>query len=125
MNEALKTRLQASGWRSGTLRGYLLTRRAGIEFEVGASRGGDDRLTLLYRYHTETTHNDGEELLPADTDISRLYDAMTRIYLRIHERPDPSRVFGGGRTTRSTPSSPSPEQASSLPDPTQGTLDLD
>lgn len=125
MNETLKTRLTGSGWKSGTFRGYLMTRRAGIEFEVGPSRGGDGRLTLIYRYHTERTHTEGEETLPEDTDLPRLLDAMTGIYLRIHEKPDASRVFGGGRRPSAAsakdapPATPEP-----APDPGQGTLDL-
>ncbi|GAB4464100.1 MAG: hypothetical protein OHK0029_33670 [Armatimonadaceae bacterium] len=125
MNEILKSRLLASGWRPGTFRGYLLTRRAGIEFEVGPARGGEERLTVLYRYHTETTHAEGEETLPADADLSRVYDAMTGIYLRVHERPDPSRVFGGGRKSRNPVVSPSSTpDTTPQPDPGQGTLDL-
>ena len=124
MNELLKSRLTASGWRSGTLRGYLMTRRAGIEYEIGPSRGGDGRLTLVYRYHTETTHTEGEEHLAGDADQYQIYDVMTGIYLRIHEKPDASRVFGGGRR-RPDPQRPTPAtDGSSPPDPGQGTLDF-
>lgn len=123
MNDALKTRLSGLGWKSGTFRGYLLTRRAGIEFELGPSRGGDERLTLIYRYHTEQTHTEGEEALPADTDLPRLYDAMTSIYLRIHEKPDASRVFGGGRRPRASAPAPATE-APPTPPVGQGSLDL-
>jgi hypothetical protein len=125
MNDLLKSRLTTAGWRSGTLRGYLMTRRVGIEFEIGPSRGGDGRLTLLYRYHTETSNTEGEEHLPGDADLHHIYDAMTGIYLRIHERPDPSRVFGGGRRrSESQPPAPSGATPAPTPDPTQGTLDF-
>lgn len=103
-----------------------MTRRAGIEFEIGPSRGGDGRLTLRYRYHTETTNTEGEENLPGESDLARIYDAMTSIYLRIHERPDPSRVFGGGRRRSESSTAPAAPSTPTTPttDPTQGTLDF-
>ena len=105
MNEHLRLSLQSGGWRNGTHKGFLLSSRAGIEFQVGPSRksAGEEnepRLELRYRYHTETTHADGEVILSPNADKAEIEDAMTGIYQRVHEKPDMSRVFGRARKTR-------------------------
>jgi hypothetical protein len=100
VNLSLETALIAAGWKSGTHRGFRATSRAGIEFEVGEVRGEEGRLALRYRYHTASTNAEGEVALPADSSLARVQDAMTEIYLRIHEKPDPTRVFGGGKSQR-------------------------
>ena len=104
MNEHLRLALQSAGWRSGTYKGFLMSSRVGIEFQVGPARktAGEEtepRLELRYRYHTETTHADGEVNLPADANKAQIEDAMTSIYQRVHEKPDMSRVFGKSRKT--------------------------
>lgn len=125
MNEALRNTLTSAGWKSGTHRGFLRTNRAGIEFEVGPERGGTGRLELRYRYRTETTNAEGEVALPQDTTRDRIEDAMTAIYLRVHEKPDPTRVFGQRRRPTTKPAAPaSAENISPEPDPSQGTLDF-
>ncbi len=127
MNPDLQAALRAAGWHSGVRRASLATNRAGIEFEIAAERGTDARLELRYRYRTPNTAVEGDITLPAEADRAAIEDAMTGIYLRIHERPDPSRVFGGGRsapTERRTVKPLAPEYTAPAPDPTQGTLDL-
>jgi|GEM_PF-5028313 hypothetical protein len=118
MNEELRTELKGSGWRAGTYRGYLMKRVAGIEFEVGPDRGApedDPRLMLRWRYHTESAHRSGEEAIPGVATRARIEDAMTAIYQRVHERPDPARVFGGRR--RRTPAAPhAPVAGAASPD---------
>ena len=105
MNEMLRLALQSGGWKSGTHKGFLLSSRAGIEFQVGPARkttgeNGEARLELRYAYHTETTHAEGEVVLPSTAGKAEIEDAMTGIYQRVHEKPDMSRVFGRGRKTR-------------------------
>ncbi|MES2464101.1 MAG: hypothetical protein V4671_26305, partial [Armatimonadota bacterium] len=78
---------------------------AGIEFQVGIGRtAGEGRLELRYRYRTAQTNAEGDVALPADATLARIEDEMTGIYLRIHEKPDVSRVFrsrsGMASTTR-------------------------
>jgi hypothetical protein len=71
-----------------------MTTRAGIEFQVGVGRtAGEGRLELRYRYRTSQTDTEGDVALPADATLARIEDEMTGIYLRIHEKPDVSRVF--------------------------------
>lgn len=111
MNEMLRLALQSGGWKSGTHKGFLLSSRAGIEFQVGPARksigeNGEARLELRYAYHTETTHADGEVVLPSTAGKAEIEDAMTGIYQRVHEKPDMSRVFGRGRKTRQPMASP-------------------
>ena len=120
MDENLRTELKASGWRAGTYRGFLLKRVAGIEFEVGPSRGGaeeDGRVLLRWRYKTEYADRNGEESVAAPANRARVEDAMTAIYLRVHERPDPARFFGGGRR-RTVSSAGTPRPAAPAPEPT-------
>lgn len=126
MNLSLEAALTAAGWKSGTHRGFRATNRAGIEFEVGEVRGEQGRLALRYRYHTATTHADGEVSLPADATLARIHDSMTEIYLRVHEKPDATRVFGGGKSPRRPSATPSPTPAhdTTLPPAGQETLDL-
>jgi hypothetical protein len=103
MEEGLREALKRAGWRSGSTRGFLMTSRAGIEFQVGVGRtAGEGRLELRYRYRTSQTDTDGDVALPADATLARIEDEMTGIYLRIHEKPDVSRVF------RSRSASPRP-----------------
>lgn len=104
MNELLRAQLRSAGWQPGTFRGFLMVRRAGIEFQVGPARAsktdGPDapaRLELRYRYVTEGTRAEGEEVLPGGAGMREIEDAMTGIYLRVHERPDVTRVFGSRR----------------------------
>jgi hypothetical protein len=114
MNDALRAALKAAGWKSGSYRGFLRASRAGIEFEAGSRPGDEERVLLRFRYRTETTRADGEEALSGDVTLARIEDAMTAIYLRVHERPDPTRFFGSGRrraattAARSTPAAPPP-----------------
>lgn len=101
MNEGLREQLKRAGWRSSDrYKGFVQTRRAGIEFDLGQARPNDDRLELRYRYVTERTNAEGTVDLPAGVTPERIGDAMTTIYLRVHERPDPTRVFGGRRRSR-------------------------
>ena len=120
MDENLRTELKGSGWRTGTYRGFLLKRVAGIEFEIGADRGaseesGSDRLLLRWRYKTEYADRSGEETVPAPANRARVEDAMTAIYLRVHERPDPARFFGGGRRRPASGSPTSSRPAAETP----------
>lgn len=136
MNDLLRLSLQSGGWRSGTHKGFLMSNRVGIEFQVGPSRksagDGEDaapRLELRYRYHTETTHAEGEVVLPPNADKAHIEDAMTGIYQRVHEKPDMSRVFGKARKTRQMQASPPSNAAPTPPEPTpeeagQGAFDL-
>ena len=127
MNPVLQAALKAAGWRSGMRRASFATNRVGIEFEISEARGAEGRLELRYVYRTATATAEGEISLPAEADRSVIEDAMTSIYLRIHERPDPSRVFGGGRsapTERRTVKPLSAEYTAPIDDPTQGSLDL-
>ncbi|MDX1931624.1 MAG: hypothetical protein SFU56_03375 [Capsulimonadales bacterium] len=133
MNPALQMSLKAAGWWSGLRRGSLATRRAGIEFEVSEERGAGGRTELRYRYRTETTLAEGDVSLPADATRAMVEDAMTQIYLRVHERPDPTRVFGGGRSSHAerraerhaAPNDASTAQTQSVPsDSPQGVLDF-
>ena len=97
MNDALRAALRAAGWKSGSYRGFLRANRSGIEFEAGSRPGDEERVLLRFRYHTDTARADGEETLAGDVTLARIEDAMTAIYLRIHERPDPTRFFGSRR----------------------------
>ena len=99
MQELLREQLKRAGWKPGRYKGFLQTRRAGIEFDLGQPRG-DDRLELRYRYVTEQTNSEGVVSLPADVTLERVGDAITTIYLRIHERPEASRTFGMGPRQR-------------------------
>jgi hypothetical protein len=109
MDEELKAQLISAGWKSGNFRGFYLSRRAGIDFQVGPSRASradpeaGARLELRYSYHTDQTHVDAEEVLPAGSMLTQIEDRMTAIYLRIHERPDPTRVFGSRRRSTTAP----------------------
>ena len=94
MDEGLQDALKRAGWKSGSGRGFLMTSRSGIEFQVGVGRtAGEGRLELRYRYKTAQTDVEGDVALPADAALARIEDEMTGIYLRIHEKPDVSRVF--------------------------------
>lgn len=123
MDEVLQSALKGAGWSHGLRRGSLRTFRAGIEFEVGPLAGDEARLELKYSYRTERTFAEGEVPLPDNAGKAAIEDAMTGIYQRVHEKPDPSRVFGGGKrrpvaTTEAAPYVPPP------PDPSQGLLDF-
>ena len=100
MHEMLRDQLKRAGWKPGRYKGFLQTRRAGIEFDLGQPRG-DDRMELRYRYITEQTNTEGTVALPADVTLERIGDAITTVYLRIHERPEASRTFGMGQRQRS------------------------
>ncbi len=101
VNDGLREQLKRAGWRpSARYKGFLETRRAGIEFDLGRARPGDDRLELRYHYVTERTNAQGTVDLPMSVSPEGVGDAMTALYLRVHERPDPTRVFGGGRRAR-------------------------
>jgi hypothetical protein len=122
MDDELRSALRNAGWRAGTRRGFYATSRAGIEFEVGDERGGG-RILLLYRYHgSGGTNAEGEVALPADAPLARVEDAMTHVYQRVHERPDPSRVFGRANKGTSRPAAPPPPRVTpplADPPPTQ------
>lgn len=125
MNDALKQALTRAGWASGTFKGFLRTHRAGIDWEVGQPVGLD-RLELRYRYRGTTTSADGDVPLPPDATITNIEDAMTGVYLRVHEKPDPSRVFGSNRKRRPMLASVAPTEAvEPLVPVRQITLDLD
>ena len=102
MNDALREPLKRAGWRaSDRYKGFLQTRRGGIDFHLGVPRsalpGETAALELRYRYVTPRTDTEGTVDLPiAAATPERIGDTMTTIYLRIHERPDPSRTLGGG-----------------------------
>ncbi len=122
MNALLQNELRAAGWSPGSRRQSVRTNRAGIEFEVGPAPGSDNRLELRYRYHTERTRADGEVPLPDGAGRTEIEDAMTGIYQRVHEKPDMSRVFGGGKKRK--PFSPPVLLPDPEPDPGQGALDF-
>jgi hypothetical protein len=97
MDTGIGDTLKRAGWRaSDRYKRFLHTRRAGIDFHLGPLGAGNDaaRLELRYRYQTEVTNAEGTVDLPADVSAERVGDAMTAVYQRVHERPDPSRVFG-------------------------------
>src|SRR5690242_12396040 len=119
MNETLVNILKNAGWKPGTFRGFLRTNRAGIEFEVGPARGEEGRLELRYRYRSETTSKEGDVSLPSDTTREKIEDAMTAIYLRVHDKPDPTRVFGMRRRSSAKPATPSTPDNPPAPDPSQ------
>ena len=128
MHDILRDQLKRAGWKPGRYKGFLQTRRAGIEFDLGQPRGEEDRLELRYRYVTENTTAEGDVTLPADVTLERIGDAITTIYLRIHERPEASRTFGmGSRQQRpraaATPA-PSPTPAEN-PDAPVSQLQMD
>ncbi len=124
-NAVLRDQLKRGGWRSSDrYKNFLQTRRAGIDFHLGPfanAAANAARLELRYVYVTERTHADGAHDLSAEATAERVGDAMTAIYLRVHERPDPSRTFGGGKR-------PVRAAASSAPiadnEESQPTLDL-
>ncbi|MBC8104289.1 MAG: hypothetical protein H7Z41_17070 [Cytophagales bacterium] len=127
MDELLREALKRAGWRSGTHRGFLMTGRAGIEFQVGAGRtAGEGRLELRYRYRTAQSSAEGDVALPSDATLARIEDEMTAIYLRIHEKPDVSRVFRSrtGATPKPTPTASETQITSSTPPLRQGELEL-
>jgi hypothetical protein len=116
MDEALREALKRAGWKTGSLRGFLMTSRSGIEFQVGAGRtAGEGRLELRYRYRTAHTDSDGDVALPADATLARIEDEMTGIYLRIHEKPDVSRVFRSRSASASPPRTPAPGDGTAEP----------
>jgi hypothetical protein len=128
MNDALRDELRRGGWRSSArYKGFLETRRVGIEFHVGRPRSGDERLELRYRYQTERTDSEGTVDLPADAGPERVGDAMTTIYLRVHEKPDPSRTFGPRRAARAARATAPPgvhAPTAEAPEARQSSLDL-
>jgi hypothetical protein len=124
MDEVLQSALRSSGWSHGLRRGSLRTFRAGIEFEVGPLAGDEDRLELRYSYKTERTFAEGEVPLPDKTDKSAIEDTMTGVYQRVHEKPDPSRVFGSGKRSTAAPVANAAPYVPPPPDPTQGALDF-
>lgn len=121
MFDTLHDDLRKRGWQSGTYRGFLRQVRGGIEWEVGHGRSG--RLELRWRYKDQT----GEQALSESADRAELEDIMTGIYLRVHEKPDPTRVFGNGKRQgpRTTASPTSAETTGAPPEEVgQGTMDL-
>jgi hypothetical protein len=104
MDDGLREILKRAGWRSGSSRGFLMTNRSGIDFQVGVGRtAGEGRLELRYRYRTAQTDTEGDVALPVDATLARIEDEMTGIYLRIHEKPDVSRVFRSRSASASGP----------------------
>ncbi len=131
MHDTLREQLKRAGWKPGRFKGFLQTRRAGIEFDLGQPRGGD-RLELRYRYVTENTTAEGDVALPADVTLERIGDAMTGVYLRVHERPEASRTFGMGQRRRpsggpgaANPPPASPETAEAAATQLEMNLDPD
>jgi hypothetical protein len=116
--------LRKRGWQSGTYRGFLRQVRGGIEWEVGHGRTG--RLELRWRYKEQS----GEQALSEHADRTELEDVMTGIYLRVHEKPDPTRVFGSGKRQGPRAASPTPAGTSTptaaapSEDNGQGSMDL-
>lgn len=102
MFDTLHDDLRKRGWQSGTYRGFLRQVRGGIEWEVGHGRSG--RLELRWRYKEQS----GEQALSEHADRAELEDVMTGIYLRVHEKPDPTRVFGSGKRQGPRPTSSAP-----------------
>ena len=116
MDEGLRDALKRAGWKSGSGRGFLMTSRSGIEFQVGIGRtAGEGRLELRYRYKTAQTDTEGDVALPADVTLARIEDEMTGIYLRIHEKPDVSRVFRSRSAGAATPKPSATPQTSPSP----------
>ena len=120
MKDILRKQLQARGWKPGRYKGFLEVIRAGIEFQVGQPPASD-RLELRYRYQTARTNAEGEVLLPEDTTMEKIDDAIAAIYLQVHENPDYRRVFGGKRRLKAASS---PGEPSSSPEDTQQIFDL-
>lgn len=124
--DELRERLKRAGWRSSDrYKGFVQTRRAGIDFHLGPLPPASsfppaaERLELRYVYQTERTRAEGTIDLPGPAAIitpAQIGDAMTSLYLRVHERPDPSRTLGGSgargssskSASSSAPSPPSP-----------------
>ena len=128
MDEGLREILKRAGWRSGSSRGFLMTNRSGIDFQVGVGRtAGEGRLELRYRYRTAQTDAEGDVALPADVTLARIEDEMTGIYLRIHEKPDVSRVFRSRSASAAAPRPSSGGEKGSTPiikPSSQGQLDF-
>ena len=127
MREQIREQLKRSGWgASPRYKGFLHTRRGGIEWDLGQPRQGvEDRLELRYRYVTEHTNAEGTVDLAATATPEQIGDAMTTIYLRVHERPDPTRTFGGRPSRRGAPGSV-PSAAPPPPEPAEaGQTELD
>ena len=125
MND-LREQLKRGGWRaSDRYKSFLQTRRAGIDFHLGPFSATAARLELRYVYVTERTNADGTVDLPADVSPERIGDVLTTVYLRIHERPDPSRTFGGNKRSARAAVPFAPEKtAPGTCDESQPTLDL-
>ena len=119
-NALLRDQLKRGGWRSSErYKNFLQTRRAGIDFHLGpfGDAAPNARLELRYVYVTERTNADGTVDLPEGVTAERVGDAMTTTYLRVHERPDPSRTFGGSKrpARAAAPAAPNDEDAAAQP----------
>lgn len=87
MTDSLRQSLRTSGWRSSNrTKGFLQTWREGIEFQVGR-RPGEAGLELRYFYKTARTDAEGTVSLPADATSATVEDALSAVYLRIHDNP--------------------------------------
>lgn len=126
MFDTLHDDLRKRGWQAGTYRGFLRQVRGGFEWEVGHGRSG--RLELRWKYKsTGGLEQTGEQALSEYADRVELEDVMTGIYLRVHEKPDPTRVFGGGKRQGPRPIAPTVNTTTApiSPEETgQGTMDL-
>jgi len=91
MFDTLHDDLQKRGWQPGTYRGFLRQVRGGFEWQVGFGRSGSLELRWVYKEQS------GDTVLPANAGRTELEDIMTGIYLRVHDKPDVTRVFGGGK----------------------------
>ena len=125
MDTGIGDTLKRAGWRaSDRYKRFLHTRRAGIDFHLGplGAEGAAARLELRYRYQTEVTNAEGTVDLPANVSAERVGDAMTAVYQRVHERPDPSRVFGlpSSRARRGGAPAPRAANAPGATDATPG-----
>ena len=91
MFDTLHDDLVKRGWQPGTYRGFLRQVHGGFEWQVGIGRSGNLELRWVYKEQS------GDTVLPANAGRTELEDTMTGIYLRVHDKPDVTRVFGGGK----------------------------
>lgn len=120
MFDTLHDDLAKRGWQPGTYRGFLRQVRGGFEWQVGFGRSGNLELRWVYKEQS------GEEVLPENAGRTVLEDLMTGIYLRVHDKPDVTRVFGGGKRGAKSGTAPVPASANPATpeDAGQGAMDF-
>lgn len=119
MFDTLHDDLQKRGWQPGTYRGFLRQVRGGFEWQVGFGRSGNLELRWVYKEQS------GDTVLPLNAGRTELEDTMTGIYLRVHDKPDVTRVFGGGkRTGRSGTATANAADVPTPEDAGQGAMDF-